>query len=233
MRSKVVVGLVGVWLGACTTAHNAAQGAHDRAGKAAHAVHNAAGKVGESAHNTADKVGETAHAATHPQVNPIGMDKPEKEGVAGAVQAPFEDVNVIRRQIPPVLLRAEDAPYARPSPSSCRTIADDVADLDDVLGDDLDTNEPEDVNLKEKRGRQAGEAMVLAMRDTAEDFIPFRNWVRRLSGAQAHDNQIRAAVYAGRERRSYLKGLGEALGCRYPAAPKGASPLPVVASRKR
>ena len=84
MRSKVVVGLVGVWLGACTTAHNAAQGAHDRAGKAAHAVHNAAGKVGESAHSTADKVGETAHAATHPQVNPSGI-------VASLPAASFEE----------------------------------------------------------------------------------------------------------------------------------------------
>ncbi len=161
------------------------------------------------------------------------MDKPEKEGVQGAVEAPLEDVNVIRRQIPPVLLRAEDTPYARPAPANCRQIANDVSGLDDVLGDDLDVNEPEDSSVKEKRGRQAGEAVVLAMRDTAEDFIPFRNWVRRLSGAQAHDNQIRAAVYAGRERRSYLKGLGEALGCRYPAAPKGASPVPVIPPRRR
>jgi hypothetical protein len=222
MRRAVVIGLVGLWLGACSTAHKAA----DRA-------HTAAGKVGESAHNAADKVGETAHAATHPQVNPIGMDKPEKEGVAGAVQAPFEDVNLIRREIPPVLLHAEEAPYARPQPPSCRQITSDVAELNDALGDDLDVNEVEDVNLKEKRGRQAGEAVVLAMRDTTEDFIPFRSWVRRLTGAQAHDNQVRAAVYAGRERRSYLKGLGEAIGCRYPAAPKGASPLPVAPPRKR
>ncbi len=182
---------------------------------------------------TAHKAEHAADEAVHPTVNPIGMDRPEKEGVSGAVQAPFEDVNVIRTKIPPVLLRAEDAPYARPEPPSCRQIAGEVRDLDDALGDDFDVNEPEDPNLKAKRGRQAGEAVVLAMRDTAEDFIPFRNWVRRLTGAQAHDNQVRAAVYAGRVRRSYLKGLGEAIGCRYPAAPKGASPLPVRASSRR
>ncbi len=166
-------------------------------------------------------------------LNAEGMDHPEKEGVKGAVEAPFSDVNVIRTKIPPILLRTEEAPYARPSPASCRQIAADVEELDDVLGDDLDIDAVDDVNLKARRGRQAGETAVMALRYTAEDFIPFRNWVRKLSGAQARDNQVRAAVYAGRARRSYLKGLGEALGCRYPARPRGASPLPVVATSSR
>jgi hypothetical protein len=215
MRKVVVIGLIGLGLVACNTAHNAA--------------HNTA----EAAQNAAHKTAEAAHDVTHPVANEVNIDKPEKEGVKGAVQAPFEDVNLIRRQIPPVLLHAEDAPYARPSPPTCREISLEVADLDDALGDDFDVFVQEDTNLKEKRGRQAGEAAVLAMRDTAEDFIPFRSWVRRLSGAQAHDNQVRLAVYAGRVRRSYLKGLGEAIGCRYPAAPKGASPLPVVTTSRR
>jgi len=168
-----------------------------------------------------------AAKATHPTLNAEAIDHPEKEGVPGAVQAPLEDVNLIRTQIPPVLLQAEQAPYARPDPASCKQIGDDVAELDDALGDDFDAQEPEDTNAKEREGRQAGETMVIVLRDTAEDFIPFRSWVRRLTGAQRHANEVRTAVYAGRVRRSYLKGLGEALDCRYPAAPKGASPLPV------
>jgi len=167
---------------------------------------------------------------THPPLNAQAMDRPEKEGVPGAIEAPFEDVNVIRSQIPPILLRAEDAAYARPDPASCANIANNVAELDEALGDDFDVDAPQDSSLSEKRGRQAGEVMVSALRDAEADFIPFRSWVRRLSGAQRHDNRVRAAVYAGRVRRAYLKGLGEALGCRYPAAPKGASPLPVRAS---
>jgi len=165
--------------------------------------------------------------STRPPLDARTIDHPEKEGVPGAVEAPFEDVNVIRSQIPPVLLRAEEAPYARPQPAGCANIANAVADLDDALGDDFDMQSPEDSSTGEKRGRQAGEVMVAALRDTTTDFIPFRSWVRRLSGAQRHANEVRLAVYAGRVRRAYLKGLGEALGCRYPAAPKGASPLPV------
>ena len=171
--------------------------------------------------------------APEKKLNATAMDHPEKEGVKGAVEAPFSDVNVIRTQIPPVLLQAEQAPYARPSPASCRQITSDVRVLDEALGDDLDINEVQDANLRERRGRQAGETAVMALRYTAEDFIPFRNWVRKLSGAQARDNEVRAAVYAGRARRSYLKGLGEALNCAYPARPKGSSPLPVVSPASR
>jgi len=43
---------------------------------------------------TAHKVRDAAKDAAHPEVNPVGMDRPEKEGVKGAVEAPFEDVNV-------------------------------------------------------------------------------------------------------------------------------------------
>lgn len=167
---------------------------------------------------------------THPKLNAASLDHPEKEGVPGAVEAPLEDVNVIRTQIPPILLRAEEAPYARPDPPSCANISSNVSALEDALGDDFDVREPDDASLNEKRGRQAGETMVAVLRDTTTDFIPLRSWVRRLSGAQRHANEVRAAVYAGRVRRAYLKGLGEALGCRYPAAPKGASPLPVRTS---
>jgi hypothetical protein len=234
MRKVVLlIGLVGLGLAGCASAQTAeqrtAQVAHGAADKTAQAAHATAQAASGAAHKTA----EVAHDVTHPVADPIGMDKPEKEGVKGAVQAPLEDVNLIRRQIPPVLLHAEAAPYARPSPASCREITSEVADLDDALGDDFDVYVVDDSSPDAKHGRQAGEAVVLAMRDTAEDFIPFRSWVRRLSGAQAHDNQVRAAVYAGRVRRSYLKGLGEAIGCRYPAAPKGASPLPVVTARRR
>lgn len=168
-----------------------------------------------------------AACSTQRELNAEAIDKPEKEGVSGAVQAPLADVNVVKTDIPEILQRAVEAPYARPSPTSCRTIANNVRELDDALGDDFDIHEIEDSSSAEQRGRVAGETMVSVMRDTATDFIPLRSWVRRLSGARARDAEVRTAVYAGRVRRAYLKGLGDALGCRYPAGPKGASVQPV------
>jgi hypothetical protein len=175
--------------------------------------------------------------STHPQVNADALDHREKTGLPGAVESPLVDVNLIRSQIPPVLLWAEQNPYAPASAPDCAHIASEVNDLDDALGDDFDIHFTEDPN--ERKGRVAGETVVGVARDVEDGFIPFRSWVRRLSGAQAHDNAVRVAVYSGRVRRSYLKGLGLALGCAYPAAPKGAKPLakaalpPSQASRSR
>ena len=52
------------------------------------------------------------------------------------------------------------------------------------------------------------EAMLDAIRDAATDFIPYRSWVRRLTGAQARSRTVQDAVEAGRLRRAFLKGLG-------------------------
>jgi hypothetical protein len=53
----------------------------------------------------------------------------------------------------------------------------------------------------------------------ASDVIPFRGWIRKLSGAEQHDRYVQAAITAGAVRRAYLKGLGEAKGCDPPATP--------------
>ena len=104
-------------------------------------------------HRVASRTEVVATQATHPELNATAIDHPEKEGVPGVVQAPFEDANLIRIQIPPVLLMAQQAPYARPSPASCSEIAGDVRELDDALGDDFDADQPEDANKDEKHGR--------------------------------------------------------------------------------
>lgn len=162
--------------------------------------------------------------SSQPPLNADAIDHPEKAGLPGAVEAPFQDANLIRTKIPEILLDAEEAPYAPPQPASCDHIANGVAELDAVLGDDFDIHESEDPNVH--KGRVAGETMVVIARDAEDDFIPFLGWVKLLSGAQKHANAVRTAVYAGRVRRSYLKGLGQALGCAWPAAPKGSQPLP-------
>ena len=58
------------------------------------------------------------------------------------------------------------------------------------------------------------------MRGAAADVIPFRGWVRRLTGAERYSREVAAAIAAGTIRRAYLKGLGAAAGCSAPAAPR-------------
>lgn len=139
-----------------------------------------------------------------------------QENVGGVVSAPLRDVNVLRTKIPPLLLEAMADPYARPpDPAGCKELAETVAPLDEALGPDLDAPEPDEDDLMQ-RGRKT---TMGAMASLASDAIPFRGWVRKLSGAERHDQMVQSAIIAGAVRRAYLKGLGESQGCYPPATP--------------
>lgn len=137
------------------------------------------------------------------------------ESVEGAMSSPLRDVNLLRTKIPDVLLRAMADPYERPQPADCQHITVLVRELNDALGDDLD--EP-DVNNESLMLRSRGAALGAAA-GLASDVIPFRGWVRKLTGAERHDQLVAAAIQAGGVRRGYLKGLGESRSCRPPAIP--------------
>lgn len=145
-------------------------------------------------------------------------------GVTDAATTPLSDLNLVRAEIPPVLAEALKAPYKLPNGSGCEAIAAEVTQLEAVLGADLDVPpSPSRPSLIERGSSAAGEAAVGALRSTAEGVIPFRGWVRKLTGAERYSREVAAAITAGSVRRSYLKGVGQARGCAGPAAP--AAPL--------
>lgn len=137
-----------------------------------------------------------------------------------AVTAPLNDLNLKQVKIPQALLDIAAAPYAPPVDGSCAGLLAAIAPLDEALGADLDTP-PSKANsgLLERGTMMAGDAAVDAVRGATQGLLPFRGWVRKLSGAEAHARKVRAAIAAGAVRRAYLKGLGEARGCPTPAAP--------------
>jgi hypothetical protein len=138
-----------------------------------------------------------------------------RESVKGAAESPLRDVNLLRTKIPEVLLYAEADPYNRPPKGwKCADLIKLVEPLDDALGDDLDAPSQQP-GMKDK-----GKSSVLGFAaGAASDMIPFRSWVRKLSGAERHDQLVQNAITAGAVRRAYLKGLGEARGCNPPATP--------------
>ncbi len=154
-----------------------------------------------------------------------------KDGIAGAVSAPLRDVNIVRTKIPPVLIEAMNDPYARPPRVNCGVLIGLVSPLDVALGEDLDAHPPEENEDLMDRGRKAaGSAALGAVASAAQDMIPMRGWVRKLTGAERHDRLVQSAITSGNVRRAYLKGLGEARGCNPPATPqhKPPAPIPVV-----
>jgi len=46
-----------------------------------------------------------------------------------------------------------------------------------------------------------------------EGAIPFRGWLRKLSGAERHSKQAQTAVLAGKVRRGYLRGIMASNSC--------------------
>lgn len=142
-------------------------------------------------------------------------------GLGQAVQAPLQDLNLRREGIPDVLLQARAAPYATQGLNRCSALSAEIALLDEALGPDIDDPATEEQATMDQ---QAAGLALDAVRDTATDFVPFRSWVRRLSGAEQHSRDVQSAIRAGVSRRAFLKGVGMQRNCAPPAAPYGYRP---------
>jgi len=128
----------------------------------------------------------------------------EPGSVGRAVAQPLHDLSLMRDKSPEILKRAAEAPYDVSLVTDCPLIGQEISDLDAVLGPDLD-------ELSEKKGT--------TVHSMAADLIggvvklPFRGIVRRVTGAQAREESIRAAVLAGMVRRAFLKGRLSQMAC--------------------
>jgi hypothetical protein len=104
-------------------------------------------------------------------------------------------------------------PYDTKGLRKCRQIIAAVAELDAVLGPDLDRTE---VDEKGRKRRQAASSIAGGL---VSSLIPFRFLVREISGAGKAERAYREAVYAGVVRRAFLKGIGQQRRCRAPGRP--------------
>lgn len=140
--------------------------------------------------------------------------------MAQAVTTPLSDLNLVNAPIPAVLLEAQRAPYAEPADGTCAGLQAQVIALDAVLGADLDVPPtPANPSLIERGTTLVSQSATQQVRGAAESVVPFRSWVRRLSGAERYSRDVAAAIAAGTVRRAYLKGMGVVRGCTAPAAP--------------
>lgn len=144
--------------------------------------------------------------------------------IATAATTPLADLNLVNAPIPQTLREALRAPYAVPPDLTCDALAAQVKALDAVLGADLDAPAPAaDPGLVDRSAELIGSAAVDSVRASAESAVPFRRWVRKLSGAERYSKEVAAAIAAGTVRRSFLKGVGQARGCSAPASPAAPS----------
>lgn len=155
-----------------------------------------------------------------------GVSKTGKS-VPAALRAPFRDLNMMKRDIPPALLAIE-YPYALSTPVYCDDLVKEVTALDDILGVSYDVSTPEK-STREMAAEAATDAATNALEDATTGWIPYRSVIRRMSGAHQHEREISKAYERGRIRRAFLKGVGGAFDCPYPARPSSIEgPMPIV-----
>lgn len=131
-----------------------------------------------------------------------------------AVSTPLNDLNIVRAGIPDVLADAQKHPYLAQAEQNCEAISVEINKLDEVLGADLDTPASENKpSLIDRGGEIAENQAVGAVQRTAEGLIPFRGWVRKLTGAERYSKRVSAAITAGSIRRAFLKGIAVSHNC--------------------
>ena len=142
-------------------------------------------------------------------------------GVNDAVKSPLRDLNLTSDNVPVILVRAYAKPYDMAGLGSCRAILDQVSALDLALGPDVDIPRAptaEEDMFSKGRGL-AGDAALDAVRSATSGVLPVRSWVRRFSGANRAEQEVKAIALSGSVRRGFLKALGSQQHCDWPAAP--------------
>lgn len=145
------------------------------------------------------------------------LKKDTSKQIGDAVTAPLNDLNLIETAIPEALRIAQKNAYAPPADASCAALAKDIIALNEALGADLDI--PVVKDDESLIARRIVSESVSAIRKTTESVVPYRNWVRKLSGAERKSRAVASAIAAGSIRRAYLKGIGHSSKCQALAAP--------------
>jgi hypothetical protein len=140
-----------------------------------------------------------------------GRTADTRRGVSEAAYIPLRDVGLMRPEIP-LLLRNLQYPYSTGTLTDCSAVAREIGQLDAVLGPESFQPGP-NRNIWDRSGDFVEEQTIEAAENTASDLIPFRSWVRRISGASRAERDALRAVSNGQQRRTFLRGYGASLGC--------------------
>ena len=142
-----------------------------------------------------------------------------QDGLSEAALSPLKDLNLRKDPVPDLLLSIKN-PYETPARQSCTDLAEQIEALNALLGRDWDVPPPDKAGLSERAAEGASTVFLETIASQASGLIPYRGVVRSVSGADREVRKKRKAYERGSHRRTFLKGLGKAKGCPYPAAPQ-------------
>ncbi|MFZ6817835.1 hypothetical protein [Undibacterium sp. Ji22W] len=172
----------------------------------------------------------TSTSNSQKKTSKVEQDAAFDSRVGSAMTSPLSDLNIVRIDIPEVLINARKAPYLIIPGADCPWYEREIQSLNEVLGPDIDAAKiDENGNIVE---RELGNATINALKSFTEGFVPFRSWVRRLTGADSHTREVAAASIAGIVRRSYLKGIVSGKSCLNQAADMAKSATEISLEKK-
>lgn len=151
-----------------------------------------------------------------PPPPPSGADAmvaPDKgnagDALGRAATRPLRDLNVVKPKVAPELAEIMAEPYAIRSLRNCRQLNAEVNRMTAVVGPDVD-----DPALANAKGRTPAELLFDSAEGITGSLIPGQGIIRQLTGANKAARHAAAARLAGQLRRSYIKGVMKARGCR-------------------
>lgn len=147
--------------------------------------------------------------------------------IPDALRAPLRDFNLSKRPIPRALSQINYV-YEINGPVHCQNLIAEINQLNAVLGNSADVSAAQS-SRPELIAEAASNAATNAIEDAATGWIPYRSVIRRITGAHEYERTLHKAYEKGRLRRAYLKGIGGAFGCAYPARPSSVNgPMRIV-----
>lgn len=135
------------------------------------------------------------------------------KGAVGVVAEPFEDIGIKRTPIPEKLTELVKNPYIEPPAPICLHIAEELEELEKLLGPDVDAKTAKQQKAYRDEGADIAEDQALSILRGKVQILPFRGVVRKISGADRHARKVIRAYEAGKLRRAFLKGLALANRC--------------------
>ena len=120
----------------------------------------------------------------------------DRDSITKSFQSPLYMLNIKKEDIPDHL-PGPDQTYTEPT--SCLVAKVEYDKLNALLGIDKATLEAEEYGMINLDASDAIES-------TINDFIPFEDVIKYVSGATKHEKKVAAAYFRGQIRRAYLRG---------------------------
>lgn len=157
-------------------------------------------------------------------VNPDKGDAEDR--LERAATRPLRDLNIMKPRLAAELEAIMAIPYDLTGLKTCRGLNNEVNRMTGLVGPDVD-----DPSLQTRGDREPVEVLLDSAEGITGSLVPGQGIIRELTGANKAARHVAAARLAGQIRRSYIKGIMKARGCKLTLASPAQAQAQAAAKR--